>query len=443
MSAVLAAARRARSAAAGLAGLSSQKRNAALEAVAAGLERASATIVEANAHDLAAAQALVQRGEMSQALFARLKLSDAKVHDMVAGVRQVAALPDPVGKVTLATELDEGLRLYRVSCPIGVVGVIFEARPDALVQIAALCLKSGDAVLLKGGREAERSNRCLFDIVSQAASGQGIPEGAFALLESREDVAELLKADGLVDLIIPRGSNALVRHIQQNTTIPVLGHADGICHIYVDKAADLAKAQRITLDAKLQYPAVCNALETLLVHRDVAPAFLPGLAKDLGARNVEVRVDKDAVERLALQGVKLASENDWRTEYCDLILSIRVVDSLDDAITHINTYGSRHTDAIVTEDQSAWQRFFAEVDSAGVFLNASTRFSDGFRYGFGAEVGISTGKLHPRGPVGLEGMVTYKYKLVGDGHIVGDYSGTGARALSHRALDADTTARDK
>ncbi len=434
MSAVIDAARRARAAAGTLAGLSIEVRNAALEAVAKAIERAVAEVVAANAQDLAAARPLVDKGEMSEALFARLKLSDNKVRDMIAGVRQVAALADPLGVVTLARELDEGLRLYRVSCPIGVVGVIFEARPEALVQIAALCLKSGDPVLLKGGREAERSNRCLFEIVSQAAVSEGFPAGAFALLESREDVAELLKADGLVDLIIPRGSNALVRHIQQNTTIPVLGHADGICHVYVDKAADLAKAHRITLDSKLQYPAVCNALETLLVHRDIAPTFLPALVKDLADRKVEVRADKEAVERLGLQGVKLATEDDWRTEYCDLILSIRVVDSLDEAITHINTYGSRHTDAIVTEDQSAWQRFFAEIDSAGVFLNASTRFSDGFRYGFGAEVGISTGKLHPRGPVGLEGMVTYKYKLVGDGHIVADYAGPNAKPFSHRPM---------
>src|SRR5205085_5631839 len=312
---------------------------------------------------------------------------------------------------------------------------------DALVQITALCFKSGNAVLLKGGREAEHSNRALFEIIQAAAASAALPGDAMALLERREDVNEMLKAEGLVDLIIPRGSNALVRFVQENTNVPVLGHADGLCHVYVDRAADLEKALAITADAKLSYPAACNAVETLLVHADVAREFLPAMTERLRAGGVEVRADRRS--RAALGAVKVtdATEEDWRTEYCDLILSVKVVDTLDEAIAHVNAYGSRHTEAIITEDAAAFERFFAEVDAAGVYWNASTRFADGFRYGFGAEVGISTAKLHPRGPVGLEGLVTYKYKLVGAGHTVTDYTGQNARQFTHRRIDADADKR--
>jgi glutamate-5-semialdehyde dehydrogenase len=431
---VVETARAAKAASGALARLSAEEKDRALRAIARRIADHADEVLAANARDLDAARPLVEAGRMAGALFSRLKLDAAKLRDIVSGIEQVAALEDPVGKVTLATELDEGLELYRVTCPIGVVGVVFESRPDALTQIASLCLKSGNAVILKGGREAEHSNRALFDLLAAAAAESGVPAGAFALLESRDDVAALLGADRYVDLIVPRGSNALVRHVQQNTTIPVLGHAEGICHVYVDRDADLDAALAVTLDAKVQYPAACNAVETLLVHREVAPAFLPRAAAALGEKGVEVRCDGRTVDRLNLGGVRKATEEDWSTEYCDMVLSVRVVDSIDEAIDHINTYGSGHTDSILTRDQAAWERFFAEVHSAGVYLNASTRFADGFRYGFGSEVGISTGKLHPRGPVGLEGLVTYKYKLVGAGHVVSDYSGPSARPFTHKPL---------
>jgi glutamate-5-semialdehyde dehydrogenase len=448
---VIELARRAKVAARKMARLTAQDKNRALQAIARSLARDRDQILAANRLDLESARAPsvktanasvhasknqdnIESGGIPESLYHRLELDETKLAGIIAGVNQVEALDDPVGKVTLATELDQDLKLYRINCPIGVVGVIFESRPDALVQISALALKSGNAVLLKGGSEAENSNRTLFASIHEAAVGTGVPYDAMALLHSRSEVEALLQADGFVDLIIPRGSNSLVRHIQQNTAIPVLGHAEGICHIYVDRAADLDRALEIIIDAKTSYPAVCNAVETVLIHRDIARSFLPGLLDALSASSVEVRCDNRAVDDLGLSGVSLATDEDWRTEYCDLILSIRVVDTIDQAIDHINTYGSHHTEAIVTEEDAAFDQFFAEVDSAGVYLNASTRFADGYRYGFGAEVGISTGKLHPRGPVGLDGLVTYKYKLVGKGHTVTAYSGPRGRKLYHRPL---------
>ncbi|HXG64078.1 MAG TPA: glutamate-5-semialdehyde dehydrogenase [Blastocatellia bacterium] len=433
--AVIEAAKKAKAASGALARFSTEEKNHALRNIARRLNERAEEILAANRQDLDAARPLVESGRMAESLYRRLKLDEAKLRDMISGIEQVAALADPVGGITLATELDEGLRLYRVNCPIGVVGVIFESRPDALTQIASLCLKSANAVLLKGGREAENSNRVLFATAQSAAVEAGVPAEAMTLLESREDVRALLEAEGYVDLIIPRGSNALVSFVQENTNIPVLGHAEGICHVYVDRAADLEKALEITLDAKAQYPAACNAIETLLVHAAVAREFLPRVIAALQSKGVEVRCDDRAMREYGIVDVKQATQEDWSTEYSDLILAVKVVDSLEEAIEHINTYGSRHTDAIITEDDSAWERFFAEVDSAGVYLNASTRFADGYRYGFGAEVGISTGKLHPRGPVGLEGLVTYKYKLVGSGQTVAMYSGSNARKFTHRVID--------
>jgi glutamate-5-semialdehyde dehydrogenase len=435
MISVIEAARKAKAASARLARMTAEEKNCVLAQIADAIESRAAEIFAANRRDLDAARTLVESGEMAESLYRRLKLDDAKLRDMVAGIRQVIALADPVGKITYGMELDEGLRLYRVNCPIGVVGVIFESRPDALVQITALCFKSGNAVLLKGGREAEHSNHTLFEIIQTAATNAEWPADAMALLERREDVNEMLRAEGYVDLIIPRGSNALVRFVQENTTIPVLGHADGLCHVYVDRAADLERAARIVKDAKLGYPAACNAVESLLVHRDVASEFLPAVVAMLRSEGVEVRADERSRAMIEGPGITEATESDWRTEYCDLVLSIKLVDSLDDAIAHINTYGSRHTEAIITEDRATFERFFAEVDAAGVYWNASTRFADGFRYGFGAEVGISTAKLHPRGPVGLEGLVTYKYKLVGAGHTVTDYAGPAARRYTHRRIE--------
>ncbi len=415
-----------------LAQLSTDAKNHALLTIARNLNEHAREIIQANEKDLNTAQTLVEAGELSAASFARLKLNDAKLADMIEGLKQVAQLEDPVGKITLATELDEGLMLYRVNCPIGVIGVIFESRPDALVQITALCLKTGNSALLKGGSEAAHTNRALFQTIQVALAEAGLPGAALSLLESREDVNALLKAEGLVDLLIPRGSNALVRFIQENTNIPVLGHAEGLCHVYVDRAADLDKALKIVLDAKAQYAAVCNAAETLLIHQDIATTFLPRVIATLQPANIEIRCHPADIRDYALEGVNAASEEDWRTEYNDLILAVKTVPSIEAAIAHINRYGSRHTDAILTEDRAAFAKFFGEVDSAGVFLNASTRFADGFRYGFGAEVGISTNKLHPRGPVGLEGLVTYKYQLIGDGHIVADYTGKDAKPFKHK-----------
>jgi glutamate-5-semialdehyde dehydrogenase len=429
---ILESAKKAKAVKGEMARLSTERKNQALGAIARNLFERREEIFEANAKDLDAARLLVESSRMPEAVYRRLKLDQAKLDDVLAGVGKVAEMEDPVGRVTLATELDQGLELYRVTCPIGVVGVVFESRPDALVQISTLCLKSGNAVMLKGGSEAEHTNRALFSIIHDSAIESGIPAGAMTLLESREDVAELLRAEEFLDLIIPRGSNALVRFIQENTNIFVLGHAEGVCHVYVDRAADLDKAIEISIDAKVDYPSVCNAMETLLVHREVAGEFLPRVGRELISRGVELRCDRRSMG--LVEGAKEAGEEDWATEYCDLMLSIKVVDSLEEAIAHINTYGSRHTDSIITEDESAWEKFFAEVDAAGVFRNASTRFADGYRYGFGAEVGISTGKLHPRGPVGLEGLVTYKYKLTGGGHTATMYSAKGGRKFTHRRI---------
>jgi glutamate-5-semialdehyde dehydrogenase len=416
---VRAVARRAKDAARVLA-TSTHEKDRALRAMAEALDHRADEILAANAQDLAAARPDVEAGLMSEALFHRLELTGSKLADLVTGLGQLAAAPDPVGRVTLSTTLDTGLLLERVTCPIGVVGVVFEARPDALPQIAGLCLKAGNAVVLKGGREAERSNRALITVLGDAIAGAGVPPEALALLATREDVSALLAAEGDVDLIVPRGSAALVRHIQEHTRIPVLGHADGLCHVYVDARANLTIAHAVVMDAKTQYPAACNAIETLLVHETVADAFLPRIGRALADQGVELRCDPAAGRRLAGLPIVPAADADWATEYSDLILAIRVVPSLEAAIGHINTYGSRHTEAIVTDDDAAWTRFFAEVDAAGVYRNASTRFADGYRYGFGAEVGISTGKLHPRGPVGLDGLVTYKYRLTGAGHVVGN-----------------------
>jgi len=367
---------------------------------------------------------------LPEPLLKRLKFDEKKLSETVDGIRSLIGLPDPVGKTLLATELDEGLELYKISCPIGVIGVIFESRPDALVQISTLCLKSGNAVLLKGGSEAVETNRILAKLIYEAAEKSGVPSGWMHLLETREDVNNMLSLDKWIDLIIPRGSNEFVRYIMDHSRIPVLGHADGICHCYVDKDADINMAVDIVIDSKTQYVAVCNAAETLLVHSEVAAGFLPELKKKTDQKDV---VLKGCEKTRKIINVQAASVDDWKTEYLDYILSIKVVDSLEEAIDHINTFGSGHTDAIITSDKAAAEKFMDMVDSANVFWNCSTRFSDGFRYGFGAEVGISTNKIHARGPVGLEGLLIYKYKLKGNGHIVSDYAGK-RRKFTHRPL---------
>lgn len=406
-----------------------ETRNAALLAMADELVARKDEIFAANRIDLAQAE----QDQLAAPLLARLKFDEEKLAAVTAGLRALADLPDPIGQTTLSRELTEGLNMYRITCPIGVIGVIFESRPDALVQIASLALKSGNTVLLKGGREALNTNRALCDALRAAAEKAGLPADFAQLLETREDVAAMLKEDGLIDLIIPRGSNAFVRYIMDNSRIPVLGHADGICHVYVDKAADLDMAVSIAVDSKTQNVSVCNAMETLLVHRNVAEAYLPMLLPALQAKNVKLLGD-EATQ--AIIPVLPATEEDWSTEYLDYTLSIKVVDSLDEAIGHINRYGSGHTDCIVTTDEAAAQAFLTRVDSAGVYHNVSTRFADGFVYGFGAEVGIATGKIHARGPMGLEGLTTYKYKLLGSGQLMTEMK-SGQRQYTHILLDED------
>lgn len=420
-------AQQAKQAALQLAAVKTDTKNRALTAIARALEARRADIVAANRVDLARAG----KEKLAAPLLKRLRFDESKIKEAVDGLNSLVGLPDPVGATLSATELDEGLELYKVSCPIGVIGVIFESRPDALVQISCLCLKSGNAVLLKGGSEAAATNRILAETITAASVAAGIPPGWLTLLETRADVAAILGLDEYVDLVIPRGSNEFVRHIMDNTHIPVLGHADGICHVYIDRCADLDMAVRIAVDSKTQYVAVCNAVETILVHRAVAADALPKLKTALEERGVEIR----GCERTrALIDVADAVEQDWRTEYLDLIVSVKVVDDLDAAVAHINRYGSGHTDVIVTADRARALRFMDYVDAADVFWNCSSRFSDGFRFGLGAEVGISTSKIHARGPVGLEGLVIYKWRLIGGGQIVADYSGAGAKPFTHRRL---------
>lgn len=415
-----------RRAAGQLAQSSDAERQAALEAMAAALEQASAEILAANAADRQAAEA----DGLPAALAARLVLDGPKLAAAVAGVRQVAALSDPLGQRQLHTELDQGLVLERITVPLGVVGVIFEARPDALVQIAALAVRSGNGALLKGGREARRSCAAIHAALQQGLAASAVAPQVLDLLTSREESLALLKLEGLVDLIIPRGSNALVRFIQDNTRLPVLGHADGICHLYVDAEANSEQALRVALDSKIQYPAACNAIETLLVHRAIAADFLPPAVAAFATAGVELRGDPGA----CALGVPLpADEDDWGTEYSDLVLAVKLVDDLEAALAHIARYGSRHTEAICTANPATAEQFLRAVDSAGVFANCSTRFADGFRYGLGAEVGISTQTLPPRGPVGLEGLVTYRYRLRGQGQTVADYA-RGDQLFLHRSL---------
>lgn len=417
-----------RQAARKLAVLPTEVKNQAIEAIAQALEAAIPEILAANVADCKAAEA----EGIAKPLYNRLKLDESKLKAAIDGVRDVGKLPDPVGTLQMHRELDTGLILKRFTCPVGVLGVIFEARPDALIQITSLAIKSGNGVILKGGKEALRSCETLTKVIHQALSATAIDPAAVQLLTTREETLALLQLDNYIDLIIPRGSNSFVRFVQENTRIPVLGHADGICHLYIDRAADLEKAVNITVDAKTQYPAVCNAIETLLIHSAIAPTFLPLAAAALQKRNVELRGDEETCK--ILPDVAAAIEEDWSTEYNDLIVSIKIVGSWEEAIDHINTYGSRHTDAIVTEEQDIADTFLAQVDSANVFHNCSTRFADGFRYGFGAEVGISTQKMPPRGPVGLEGLVTYKYQVVGNGHLVAPYAGENAKPFTHRDL---------
>lgn len=419
-------ARRMKLAAPALAASTNEARNAALEQIALALEAHREEIFAANAQDLAAAD----ENGVTGATRKRLKFDDGKLRDCISGLRQLETLADPLNKITLARELDENLTLYRATVPIGVIGVIFEARPDALVQIASLCVKSGNCAILKGGKETANTNRVLFNLIKDAVIRAGLPESSLLQAEAHSEIDELLACDQDVDLLIPRGSNKFVRYIMENTKIPVMGHSSGICHVYADKACDQEKALPIIVDAKTQYAAACNAMETLLIDRAIASEFLPKAAAALAAAGVTLRATEEAAQIVSMD---VMGEDEFATEYGDLICSVKLVDGVEEAICHINTYGSHHTDAILTEDAATAARFLQMVDSAGVYHNCSTRFADGFRYGFGAEVGISTGKIHARGPVGLEGLVTYKYKLFGHGQIVSDYA-SGEKQFHHRDI---------
>mgnify|MGYP006428243887 FL=1 len=419
-----------------LANLSTERKNEVLLAFAKKIRENTEPILSANKKDLESADRLRSQGELSDSSIQRLKLNAGKIEQMAKSFESVAALPDPVGQVQLATRLDEGLDLHQVSCPIGVLLVIFESRPEVVVQISALTLKSGNAVILKGGKEASESNACLFRILDQVLGEfTDLPAGTVNLLQSREAVSEIVQLNDCLDLIIPRGSNALVQHIQQHSRVPVLAHADGICHVYWDRSATLSKAMEIIIDAKTEYPAVCNAMETLLIHEQIPESEISQVFSSLLEAGVELRVCSAIMKKFSSNSDRLvdASEQDWAKEYTDLILSVRLVSSIDEAIGHINQYGSGHTDTIIAEDRSIAEKFMDQVDAANVFWNASTRFADGFRYGFGAEVGVSTCKTHARGPVGLDGLIIYKYKLYGNGQGVARYH-EGGRQYLHQPL---------
>ena len=414
-----------------LAASSNEQRNLALKMAADQLLAHKDEIFAANQEDVAAAI----EDKVSPAIIKRLKFTEEKLADSLAGISQLMELPDPLNKILLARELDEGLTLRRVSCPIGVIGVIFEARPDALIQISCLCIKSGNCAILKGGRETARTNKVLFKLILAAVIEAGLPRETLLQAETHDEIDELLSCDKDIDLIIPRGSNSFVQYIMNHTKIPVMGHADGICHIYMNKDADLEKAIPIIVDAKTQYTAACNAVETLLVDRQAAGEMLPVAAKALLDAGVTLFGTEEVCDLLSWNNLdcKAIADDDFHREYLALSISIKLVDGVAEAVDHINRFGSHHTDSILTENPDTAEYFMQMVDSAGVYQNCSTRFADGFRYGFGAEVGISTSKLHARGPVGLEGLVTYKYKLTGSGQIVGDYA-SGKKSFHHKDL---------
>ena len=391
-------------------------KNTALLNIAKNLKENQEKIFEANKRDLEEALPLVESGELKQSVFNRLKLDENKMRDMIQGIIDISNLEDPIGKTLLKRQLDDGLILTKISCPIGVLGIIFEARPDVISQISALAIKSSNAVILKGGKESINTNKEIMRVIQEALDSiRDFPKDVLTQVFSRDDVKNMLSLDKYIDLIIPRGGNNLVRFIKENTKIPVLGHADGICHIFVDESADLEKAKRVIIDAKTQYPSACNAVETLLIHKDFK--YTTELLKALEVAGVEL----------------IAKPESWHTEYSDKILSYKLVSTLEEAIEHINEYSSGHTESIITEDSKNAKIFMNAVDSAGVYHNVSTRFADGFRYGFGAEVGISTNKTHARGPVGLEGLTIYKYNIEGNGDIVKDYV-DGTKSFCHKDL---------
>lgn len=406
--------------------LSGEKRNEALVNIIEELRANCSEIFKANLVDLDIAYS----NKLKESIIQRLQFNEKKMERLISGLLDLIQLPDPLFKTTLARQMDKGLNLYRKTCPIGVIGIIFEARPDALVQISSLCIKSGNCVVLKGGSETLHTNRILFECIKKAVAKAGIPEDCLFLAEERTEIAELLKYDEDVDLIIPRGSNTFVQYIMENTKIPVLGHAEGKCHIFVDKSADMAKAVKVILDSKIQYVSVCNAVEMLLVHRNIANVFLPIMAKHLAQSNVKINGNKEVSNYI---NCKVMEDVELVQEYLDYMVSVRIVEDETEAIQCINKNGSHHTDCIIAEDEEVVKKFMKLVDSAGVYKNCSTRFSDGYCYGLGAEVGVSTGKIHARGPVGIEGLITYKYELYGDGHIIDDYV-TGKKEFHFKEL---------
>lgn len=416
-----------------LASLSTELKNIALLTIAENIKNNKEKILEQNQKDLVNAKKLLDKKEISIAIYDRLKLDNEKIETMIQGIKDVATLEDPVNKTLFAIELDQDLELYKVSCPIGVIGVIFESRPDVVPQIASLAIKSSNVVILKGGSESAFSNQVLTEIIINSLNQiKEFPKNCINLIKTREDVAKMLDLNEYIDLIIPRGGNNLVKYIQSNTKIPVLGHADGICHIFVDSFADLNKATKIIIDSKTQYPSACNSVETVLIHKDIANCYMENLIKALQEANVKIKVEKEYANNF--KNIEIATEEDWKTEYSEKILSIKIVENINEALNHINKYGSGHTDCIITENKENATFFMNFVDSASVYHNASTRFADGFRYGFGAEVGISTNKTHARGPVGLEGLVIYKYKLFGKDQTVGEYSGNNPKKFTHKRI---------
>lgn len=396
--------------------LSTEIKNKALLNIANNLKANQDKIFEANKMDLELARPFVEKGELSQSVFNRLKLDENKMRDMIQGMIDISNLEDPIGKTLLKRQLDDGLILTKISCPIGVLGIIFEARPDVISQISSLAIKSSNAVILKGGKESINTNKAIMNVIQEAlAKTEGFPENVLTQVFTRDDVKNMLSMDKYIDLIIPRGGNNLVKFIKENTKIPVLGHADGICHIFVDASADLEKSKRVIIDAKTQYPSACNSVETILIHKDFK--YETELLKALEDADIEL----------------IATPESWHKEYSDKVLSYKFVSSLEEAIEHINEFSSGHTESILTEDENNAKIFMNTVDSAGVYHNVSTRFADGFRYGFGAEVGISTNKTHARGPVGLEGLTIYKYNLEGNGDIVKDYV-EGVKKFNHKDI---------
>ena len=409
-----------------LAASAMEQRNLALDYIAAALEQHKEEIFEANKQDMAYAES----NGVAQATQKRLKYDEKKLRDSISGVLELKELSDPIGRVLMNRQLDEGLMLKKITVPIGVIGVIFEARPDAMIQVASLCIKSGNCAILKGGKETANTNKVLFEIIKNAVVEAGLPAECLLQAEQHNEIDELLKCDREVDLLIPRGSNKFVRYIMENTKIPVMGHSSGICHIYVDKEVDKEQALSVILDAKKNYPAACNAVETLLIHREIASWFLPLLEAMFVDESVKINGTEE-VKALFGSEIGLMQKDEFATEYNDMEISIKLVADVNEAVQHINYFGSHHTDCILTENDETANYFIQMIDSAGVYRNCSTRFADGFRYGFGAEVGISTGKLHARGPVGLDGLVTYKYVLNGTGHIVDDYS-SGKKKFNHK-----------